>query len=377
MRLPLSLLFLGVLIACGAGCATRPAVKRERAHAEVRKEPLWFGVHVFVPSRDGLPILKRMIAEALPPLGVNVLVLEVNYRFAYQSHPELIEASGPPITKEDARELAALCRSHGIRLIPQFNCLGHQSWGNKGGTLPLLVKHPELDETPWVPASNEGIYCRSWCPLHPKVNEIVFALMDEIIDAFQPDAFHVGMDEVFLIADSQCPRCKGKNPAELFAKAVNDYHQHLVDEKKLTMLMWGDRLLDQAVMKYNMWESSQNGTAPAIDMIPKDLVVCDWHYGKRNAYPSVPYFQEKGLRVWPASWHSEEGALALLEYAQAHATDEWVGHLCTTWVSPSEFTQALLGEGDTAKLGREVVGAAQSVRACAERMKAGKDTRRQ
>src|SRR5260370_1264356 len=83
------------------------------------------------------------------------------------------------------------------------------------------------------------IYCRSWCPLHPKVNEIVFPLLDEIIDAFQADAFHVGMDEVFLIGSDDCPRCKGKDPAELFAKAVNDLHDHLVRGKKLTMLMWG------------------------------------------------------------------------------------------------------------------------------------------
>ena len=33
-----------------------------------------------------------------------------------------------------------------------------------------------------IPKDNRNIYCRSWCPLHPKVNPIVFALIDELID---------------------------------------------------------------------------------------------------------------------------------------------------------------------------------------------------
>jgi len=353
-----------LLAALTVSCATQEA---RRAEAKVEGAP-WFGVHIFIGERDLVPALKKMISESLAPNGVNVLVLEVNYHFAFQTHPELAMGSAP-LTKADAQELAALCRSHGIRLIPEFNCLGHQSWGNKGGTLSLLTKHPELDETPHIPPSNEGIYCRSWCPLHPKVNEIVFALMDELIDAFQADAFHVGMDEVFLIADSQCPRCKGKNPAELFAKAVNDYHKHLVEERKVTMLMWGDRLLDQASMKYNMYESSRNGTAPAVNLIPKDIVICDWHYGKRPEYPSVTYLQEKGFRVWPSSWNREDAALAFLKYARATATPRMIGHLCTTWCSVTDLAAALLNEGDTSKLSRDVLETAAAFRACAREFK--------
>lgn len=69
-------------------------------------------------------------------------------------------------------------------------------------------------------------------PLHPGLNDVVFALLDELIDAFGAGAFHVGMDEVFIIAHADCPRCKGKDPANLFAKAVNDLHGHLVEEAR-------------------------------------------------------------------------------------------------------------------------------------------------
>jgi len=322
----------------------------------------WRGVHLMAPDAADLPLVKRAIAEALVPLGVNVIVLEVNYKFAWESHPEL-RAPGA-LTKDQAQDLAALCRQHSIRLIPLFNCLGHQSWARR--TAPLLAKHPELDETPQIPLDNPGIYCRSWCPQHPRVNQIVFALMDELLAAFKADALHVGMDEVFLIASDQCARCRGQDPAKLFAKAVNDYHRHLVGEKKVTMLMWGDRLLDDKEMKYGEWEASRNGTAAAIDFVPKDVVMCDWHYEAREAYPSVPFFERRGFRVWPSSWRNQPAALALLKYARQNAGEKLCGHLCTTWTGSAQVARVLLGETDASlKQASEII---ETMRACLTKM---------
>ena len=357
-----------LVLACSAALSATVAGARGQAGRPVEARPKapWRGVHIMAPGHDGVPLLKRAIAEAMAPLGVNALLLEVNYRYQYRSHPDLADPGG--LTRDDARDLAALCRARGIRLIPLFNCLGHQSWA--GRTFPLLAKHPEFDETPQVPADNKGIYCRSWCPLHPDVNAVVFALMDELLAAFEADALHVGMDEVFLVASDQCPRCRGKDPAELFAKAMTDYHRHLVGRRNVEMLMWGDRLLDDATMKYGRWESSRNGTAGAIDRVPKDIVLCDWHYEPRDSYPSVPYFQEKGFRVWPASWRNKEAALALLRYSRAHATERLVGHLCTTWVDSGSFCRALLGEGEAAsKRANDARAIADALRACMAELK--------
>jgi len=349
-----------LILLCAAtygGCAaqTKSTLKANRG-----RDLPWRGVHILSPGKSKLPAVKRMISEALAPMGVNVLVFEVDYGFEYQSHPEL--RGDDPITKADAQELAALCRKHGIRLIPQFQCLGHQSWAKV--THPLLVKYPQFDETPKIPFDNPDIYCRSWCPLHPEVNQVVFALMDELIDAFQPDAFHVGMDEVFLIASEQCPRCKGKDPAELFAKAVNDYHRHLAGEKQLSLLIWGDRLLDADAMGYSEWEASRNGTAPAIDLIPKDIIICDWHYGLQDEYLSVPYFQEKGFRVWPSAWRDIQAAKALLNYSEDNASERMIGFLCTTWVGAEHVTRALLEEGPAADLPPNAGEVAAVIRTC-------------
>jgi hypothetical protein len=322
----------------------------------------WRGVHLMAPGPEGMPLVRRAVDEVLAPLGVNVLIFEVNYRFAYQSHPEL--RGGGTLSSEECRDFAARCRERSIRVIPQFNCLGHQSWAK--ATFPLLTRYPELDETPDIPKDNPDIYCRSWCPLHPDVNGVVFALFDELIDAFDADAFHVGMDEVFLIASEQCPRCRGRDPAELFATAVNDYHRHVVGKRGLELLLWGDRLLDAATMGYGKWESSENGTAGAIDHIPTDVVLCDWHYGLRDDYPSVRYFQEKGFRVLPSSWRNAQAAQALLECGRRDATARMLGHLCTTWVGAQDLCRALLGEEPEPSA--HAKEAAEALRVCMERL---------
>jgi len=288
----------------------------------------WRGIHVLIPTADKTEQLTQVIGQ-LADLGVNVIVTEINYGYEYQSHPEL--RTGNPSKKEDIQKLVVQCKKHHIRLIPQFQCLGHQSWSKH--TFPLLAKYPQFDETAGQYPNNEGIYCRSWCPLHPEVNPVVFSLMDELIAAFETDALHVGMDEVFLIGEDACPRCKGKDKAELFARAVNDYYKHLVKEKNLEMLMWGDRLIDAGKIDYGKWEASANGTAGAIDLIPKDIIICDWHYELRDSYPSIPMFMEKGFRVWPAGWRKLEATKALVTYSRNLNNHKMLGHLNTTWGS--------------------------------------------
>ncbi|MEK7674271.1 MAG: family 20 glycosylhydrolase [Verrucomicrobiota bacterium] len=287
---------------------------------------VWRGVQLSVSDDRAAETLAGQLPK-LATLGVNALVIEVDYNFAFDSHPEL--RLGRVLTKEGAAKLGKACRDQGIRPIPLFNCLGHQSWSQT--TFPLLVKYPELDETPGKFEGNKDIYCRSWCPQHPEVNRIVFALLDEMIEAFGADALHAGMDEVFLIAFEHCSRCKGGDPAKLFAKAVNDLHAHLVGQRKVEMLIWGDRLLEAKTTGYGKWEASENGTHPAIDLVPKDIIVCDWHYEKRDEYRSVPLLLEKGFRVWPSGWKKVEATEALIDAAQQHRNERMLGHLCTTW----------------------------------------------
>jgi hypothetical protein len=270
------------------------------------------------------------------------------------------------IRKETIKSLLATCREHHIRLVPEFQSLGHQSWEKE--TFPLLTKYPQLDETPNKYPGNTGtdpwgteFYCRSWCPLHPDLQPIIHDLYGELLDVFEADALHVGMDEVFIIADKDCPRCGGKSTAELFARAVNDAYDYIVRERGKEMMMWSDRLLDGQATGYGLWEASMNGTNAAIDMIPKDIILCDWHYELRyprqstpaSNFPSTRIFVDKGFRVLPTSFRDVKALSRFIDESLAVPSDKVLGHLCTVWHP--------LAKGQYAKL-RQLKAASKKIR---------------
>ncbi len=298
------------------------------ASAGSKQSKPWRALHLLDYNSDSALDALGQNLENLARQGINVIILEVDYNFAFKSHAELRRGTNPT-TRDGARRFAALCRKFNIRLIPEFQSLGHQSW--KAETFPLLTVYPAFDLTPGAFPNNEGIYCREWDPLNAEVWRVVFQLMDEIIDAFRADAFHVGMDEIFLLGSELSPSTKGKDSGVLFAKAVNEIYAHLVRKRRVEMLMWGDRLIDGKQFDFGEWEASTNGTAAAIDLIPKDIIVCPWHYERRDTYPSIPMFIEKGFRVLPAGWKDLDATKGLIEFTRSHAGPKLLGHMFTTW----------------------------------------------
>ena len=298
------------------------------ASVESKRSKPWRAVHLLDYNTDSALDALGQNLETLAKQGINVIILEVDYNFAFKSHPELRRGTNP-ITREGARRFAAVCKKFGIRLIPEFQSLGHQSW--KGETFPLLTVYPSFDSTPGAFPKNEGIYCREWDPLNPQVWRVVFKLIDEIIDAFRADAFHVGMDEIFLLGSEKSPSTKGQDPGVLFAKAVNELYGHLVRKRRVEMLMWGDRLIDGTKYDLGEWEASKNGTAAAIDLIPKDIIVCPWHYEPKDSYPSIPMFIEKGFRVLPAGWKNVEATKKLIQFSRGNKDPKMLGYMFTTW----------------------------------------------
>lgn len=286
----------------------------------------WRGVHFWL--RDDRSA--RELLEAYPKLasnGVNAVIIEVNHRFDFKKHPELREQKF--ITAARARELTLAARTNGIRLIPQFNSLGHQSFGRQ--PVPLLAKYPEFNETPGVSATDTNTYCLSWCPKAPGLNEIVFSLMDELIEAFDADAFHVGMDEVYFIASEHCKRCRGDDPGKVFGGVVKELHTHLVGQRNVEMMMWADRVIGVKHQGVSKYDNAQNDTSGCIDLIPRDVVMCDWQYVWRRDYTSVPYLLEKGFRVWPSGFTPVKTSLAFSDYARKQNNPRVLGYLCTTW----------------------------------------------
>ena len=319
------------------------------------------GLHVGAYGKGDMALREKFIREALPAEGVNLLVVELNYGYAFESYPQVAEKDA--LTLHEVKRLVRACTDSGVEVMPQINCLGHQSWA--GHSHGLLRAFPEFDERPDIPqdADSKAIYCRSYCPLHPKVHDVLFALMDEIAEAFEARQFHVGMDEVFFIAEEKCPRCKGKDPAELFAGEVVALHHHLA-ERGRTMWMWGDRFINSAEFPTGLWEGSANNTWPAVDSVPKDIVICDWHY--EQAFETPAFFARKGFRVVASPWQKEDVALAELGVIRRvrAESDRALGMLQTTWCGFDNFVRAYYGQLDAQeRRNQHAMGAARCFKA--------------
>lgn len=304
------------------------------------------------PSPNDLALFCRFIREALPKEGVNTLVVMFDFRYQYKSHPELAERNA--LSHDQVRQILKACRDAGVMLIPEMNLLAHQSEQEQIGI--LLTKYPQFDESPdfgpphpWRHSGLHGFYSKCLCPRHPDLFKVIFPLMDELIEACEADAFHVGLDEAWIVAHDTCPRCGGRDPAEVFARYTTQLHDHLA-EKGCRMWMWSDRLLDGKETGLSAWQASLNNTHRAIDMIPKDIVICDWKY--EDAPPTPSYFAVKGFDVLPSCCYNAEAALAQLEevyHVRKNASrasyaptisSHMRGVFATSWMSAGEFIQA-------------------------------------
>jgi hypothetical protein len=320
------------------------------------------GLCISAPDKEDLDEFITFINEELIPLKVNTMVLRIGYRYEYKSHPELRSENG--LSKGDVKKIVKACKAGNIRIIPSVNLLGHQSSRSRLGN--LLREYPQFDETPHIKMPEEykwpnedGLYCKSYCPLHPDVHGIVFDVVDEIVEVFDADAFHAGMDEVFYLGDDKCPRCSGRDKAELFAGEVTKIRNHL-KQNKIELWIWGDRLLDGKTTGIGLWEASYNNTHRAIDMIPKDVVICDWHY--ERADPTAVIFALKGFRVLTCPWNKAQHAKVQLhqmvnfrQNATPETKDNFMGMLQTTWTNAGRFMNGYYGKEDlTDRRGNQV-----------------------
>jgi len=307
------------------------------------------GVHLRVKDAGITDKLIQYMEEGLSPLGINLLCIEFNPGYNYRCFPELADGS---FGRNEAQKVAAAAKKLGIKIVPLFMCLGHQGW--RFDKNKLLELHPEFDETPYMPDDGDpkthdlAFYCHSWCASNDDVYKYVLPMIDEIMEDLETDICHVGMDEVFSLAESTCPRCSGKTRPYLFARTVNILHDHIVKEKGWKMMMWGDRLNHAQEFGYHAWEGDIWDTWKAIDLIPKDIIIADWHYDmNEKGFAGIEAFLEKGFTVIPAGWRELKQARFLLDEALKYkksakekgCTGNMAGMMITCW---SEVTNELL-----------------------------------
>ena len=87
-----------------------------------------------------------------------------------------------------------------------------------------------------------------------------------------------------------------------------------------------------------------NNTYRAVDLIPKDVFVCDWHYDRPE--PTPVYFAMKGLDVAICPWKKPDVALKELDdmirfrtNSSLETAQHFQGIIATVWSGNKAFMQ--------------------------------------
>ena len=141
----LVILFAGAL----STSAQQQAVQRSNPQQAPTRQPLDSilpvrGFCIDSPRPNGVDSFVHFIHDALAPRKVNTLFLLVDYRYQFKSHPELADTLALSLT--DVKKIVRACAEEKIRIIPQINMLGHQSWDQHIGKLLRQPRRFERDE---------------------------------------------------------------------------------------------------------------------------------------------------------------------------------------------------------------------------------------
>ena len=247
----------------------------------------------------------------------NLVLFSISNNVQFKSIGKLANNCAWPL--QDFLKVVQYARESGMEVIPELRFLSHQH-----KDFLVLGAYPEL-------MYNEKTYD----PRNEKVYKIVFSYIDEVIETINPKAIHIGHDEVYGVSGRDAGAEDALPPA-LFKEDVLKLHQYL-KAKNVRTWMWGDMLITPSEFP-NMHPGSINGTKEYAEIrksIPKDIVICDWHYradeNKELQFPSLETFANEGFAVLGATFRHPHVTKQFAGYAADLDNPNVKGMIATTW----------------------------------------------
>ncbi len=268
------------------------------------------------------------IADLAATSGYNTMILDMGGRIAFPSFPGKLLPS--PWSRDEFVTTVAYIRSKGMDVIPGIQLLTHQGQFFAG-------KHPELMLSPLV-----------YDPENPMVYKLIMPYLDEVITAVKPKAIHIGHDEAGLTWNKDRTATVLSTdtsllPATLFLKDVITLNEYL-KSKSVKTWMWGDMLIAPTEFP-NMLAQHFHGITPGYGkalrlQIPKDIVICDWHYwDDQTAFTTIDTLKKEGFTSLGATWRKAKTTNNFSAYAATHGAQ---GMIETTWFEPQRKTNVII-----------------------------------
>lgn len=278
------------------------------------------GVKLYIPAKEHIGFFKEIVDMCME-YGYNTMYMEVGGAMEYKRHPEINvgweeygnflreyprkasdvnrttmwvknsihweNGGGSYLSQQQLRELLEYCRKRGITVIPEVPSLSHCDY--------LMLRHPEIAE------NKEDPFPDTYCPSDPRSYELLFDVLDEVVEVFEPPMVHIAHDEWLQIC--MCDKCRGKDPAIVLANDIRKIYNYL-KSKGVDTMIWGDKLLDART-----WKGVPHGGAETLTRrtkMNKTVAI------KGREYPvyEIDWELEAGsgtdgeIYGWPATWRA-------------------------------------------------------------------------
>ncbi|NLC44907.1 MAG: family 20 glycosylhydrolase [Clostridiales bacterium] len=313
------------------------------------------GFHIGLPPREEIEFAKRLIRYVLIPMRYNILIVEFAGGMRFDRHPKISEAwvqgnqagiegtqplfphgsmvaGGELLEKDEVRDFVKYVKSFGIEVIPEVQSWGHVQY--------ITYAYPEIAElaeeaigdkkmdTRSADQPPSTFYHHSYCPSLDKSYEIIYDIIDEIVEVVQPEHYvHMGHDEIYQIGI--CPRCKDIDHSDLYAKHVTRMRDYLKD-KGLRMMIWSDML--HSTERYL--------TYPAITKLPKDIVMLDFIWYFHFDIDMEDHILPHGFDVVMGNMYSSHYP----RFESRMAKEGMIGGQVSTWCRLDEYYLAKKGK---------------------------------
>lgn len=261
------------------------------------------GYRVYLPGRRSFDEFFAMV-DTVAYYKYNCIFIEVGGAMEYKRHPEINESwrafaeethrysgrtheiqngygwrknsihtdngEGDILTQDEVRTVIDYCRSRGLDVYPEVPTLSHCDY--------ICLAHPEIRER------EDDPYPDTYCPNHPNTYPLVFDILEEVIEVFEPTMINIGHDEYY--SPAICPRCRDTRPDDLFAADIKKIHDFLA-EKGIRTAMWGEKLLPVIAPNGRPYGGSESYLHPewyfpalytCQSKLPRDILMINWYF---------------------------------------------------------------------------------------------------
>ncbi|MEI7634234.1 MAG: glycoside hydrolase family 20 zincin-like fold domain-containing protein, partial [bacterium] len=239
---------------------------------------------LYFTGKNALDVQLKLLRDILGPLKINQLVYHCSL-VNWASHPEL-HSPALGMSLEDARAVAAEAKRQHITVTPFVPAYGLKEWLRFGGLKHPNAGKPKLDD-----------------PFGAEETKTLKDIMREAAAVFPSPWFHIGHDEL-----------ETSTPALL--ASVRNWRDFLAGMGRRTMI-WSDLFLWGGESTDAMNAPSAGEARARREGLPKDVIVCDWHYASAAPpkYTSLKIFNDAGLDTLACPWFEPENILSFAKAA--------------------------------------------------------------